>query len=443
VKKIGLGIIGLLILGAIYYFTAGATQITAEMKQQVNTQLTSIQKEGFSVQNREIKENEEHFVLSFDEPKKIAHFLTRQGVQLGVNDAELLKGLQVGVDVNYLSDAYSAVSFDMYPVTLPTLLIESSQGSEDKKVLDQIQKMLDKKTFLMHIAVNKVGTGFKGHMKDINEVLHGEKDVTLIMDGLTFSGDIKDEQMQSVTQNLTGLTMHVPDELDMTLSHLITNYVVTGETPYDYSTHYNIEKVIFDARSDFNFLLNDVSMKSTSTVKNGLVSGTMHTKTKSMRLTKQGKDFAFDTFVFDIAANNFNIKAFEKLEHIDVNNEAEMNALLQELLSKGVTLSIPAFSIKSIGAEGQKMDGFDLNAKVDIDKSLNIIALENNPMSALSAIDANLNINLSKELFSIVAQQPQALMALMLFQPKDVNGKKSYKLDLKDGKLTVNGTPML
>ncbi len=31
--------------------------------------------------------------------------------------------------------------------------------------------MLDKKTFLVHCDINKLGTGFKGYMKDIDEVL--------------------------------------------------------------------------------------------------------------------------------------------------------------------------------------------------------------------------------------------------------------------------------
>jgi hypothetical protein len=34
-------------------------------------------------------------------------------------------------------------------------------------------------------------------------------------------------------------------------------------------------------------------------------------------------------------------------------------------------------------------------------------------------------------------------MIMMLIQPKDVNGNKVYKLQLQDGKLSVNGVPML
>ncbi len=319
----------------------------------------------------------------------------------------------------------------------------SQEDDDDKKILDQVEKMLEKKTFLMHVSVNKLGTGFKGHMKDINELIHGEKDITLNMRGLTFSGDIKDQNIQNVKQNLAALIIHVPDEIDMNFTKVMTNYTVTGQTPYNYSSDYTIGQMAIDIKSEFNLLANDIIMQSTSTVKNGLLSGTLHTKSKSIHLTTQDKVFAFSTLLFDMSANNLAIEAFEKLEEIDADNEVEMDALLQELLSKGVTLKIPNFSIGTIEAEGQKMDGFELNAKIDIDKSFKLTTLEENPIAVASAIDANLNISLSDEFFNIVEQQPQAMIILMLFQPKDKNGKKLYTVEVKDGQLTINGTPML
>jgi len=442
-KKLGLGFIGLIIVGAIYYFMAGSQQLTAQMKKQVNTELTSIQKEGFSVENRDIQKEKEHFVLSFDEPQKIASFLSRQGIQLNVHDAELLKGLKLGVDVSYLADAYSAFTLKMYPLALPDMISASTVNEADKKALAQVEQMLKKKTFLMHIAVNKLGNGFKGHMNDIDEVLHGEKDVTLRMTGLEFSGNLQDGKMKSIKQYLNRLILNIPNELDITLLDLVSTYVVTGKTPYDYSTDYRIEKVVIHARSKFKILINDITIHSTSTVKDALASGTMRTNTKSMTMISKGKAYAFNDFTFEIKAANLDVSAFEKLQHVNVNDEAAMNALFQTLISKGVQFEIPTFSVANIEAEGKKMEGFNLSAKVDIDKSLNIAALEVNPLSALSAVDANLEMTLSRDLFRLIAQQPKAMMALMIFQPKNVNGKKVYKLELKDGKFTVNGMAMM
>ena len=115
------------------------------MKAQVNKELSSLQTQGFSVQNREISENKEHFILSFDEPEKISKFFTQKGAKVDAKEIEALKGLQVGVDVTYLADAYSAISLDMYPVTLPTVLTNSALSDEDKKIVAQLKKIMEKK----------------------------------------------------------------------------------------------------------------------------------------------------------------------------------------------------------------------------------------------------------------------------------------------------------
>jgi len=93
VKKSGFGIIGLILVAAIYYFTAGSAQITEEMKKQVNDELTTLKQNGFGVKDREIKETEEHFVLSFDNPAKISSYLSSQGVQVTQEDILAFKGL--------------------------------------------------------------------------------------------------------------------------------------------------------------------------------------------------------------------------------------------------------------------------------------------------------------------------------------------------------------
>jgi hypothetical protein len=314
---------------------------------------------------------------------------------------------------------------------------------ENDKEKALFQKLVEKKTFLTHIAINKLGTGFKGNMKDINEVLHGEQVVTLKMQGLTFSGDIQEQRISSIKENVDTLSLLVDDAIDFTFTGLKSDYVTTGETPYDYTTNYNIDKIQADVRDTFKMQANAVVIHSDSKVKDGLASGTLHAKATSMHMNDKGKEYSFENFAFETHATGLDIAAFEKLLEINVNNEQEVNAILKQMLSKGISFEIPTFSVQNIEAEGQKLNGFNVIAEVNLDKSFDIMALEKNPMSVLSSVDANLNIVLSKELFSIIAQQPQAMMALMIFQPKDVNGKKSYELDLKDGKLLVNGMSIM
>jgi len=438
-KKLGFGVIGLIIVASIYYFTTGSAQLTSEIKAQVDSELANIQTQGFSVQNRDLSEGKEHFVVSFDEPQKIAAFFTENGAQLSATDAEILKGLKVGVDLQYLPDAYSAVTVDMYPMTLPTVITTAVQSEEDKKVLAQIEKMLERKTFLIHLAVNKMGTGFKGYMKDIDETLHGEENVKMVLSKFEFTGDIKDDKVEGMKQTLKALSIDVANKFTMTMHNLKSDYEMTGNTQYDYTTNYSIEKMTMKADDELNVLLNDFELSSDATVKNGLSSGMFKTKTKTVVIDEKGKKLLLDNIVFEMKADNLDVKAFEQLGQIDVENEKEVNMVLQQLISQGISFEIPTFSIDNVENSGQKMGGFSLTSMFKIDKSLNVAATQNNPLAAVNALNAKIDFSLSKELFSELAKRPEAVMAMMLFQPKDINGKKIYKIELKDGKLSVNG----
>lgn len=437
-KKFGLGVIGLLLVGAIYYFTAGESQLANNMKAQVNKELASIQTHGFTVEDRDISEKKEHFVLSFDEPKKITAFFTQKGAQLNIDDAEAIKGLKIGVDVSYLANTYSAVSFDIYPISLPT-----SFEQADKKIVKQLTAMLDKKTFLMHVDVNKLGNGFKGSVKDIDETIYDDEAITLTSTAFTFSGDLQDDKLKSVQQSLENVTIAADDELKVTFENLKSNYALTGATNYDYTTNYNIESINIDAKKELQVHLNNITMSSDSTVKNNLAETSVHSKVKYMEFSKDSKITTLSNLLFDMKASNLDISAFAKLEKIDPDDTKAMTAIFQQLISQGVVLDIPNFSVEKLVIENQKIDGFTLSSTLEIDKSLQLSALEKSPLLAINAINANIDLSLSDSLFAFVATQPQAVMAMMMIQPKSVNGQKVYKVELTDGKLTVNDKPIM
>ncbi len=442
-KKLSLATFGIIIIAVIYYVTSGSTQLISQMKSQVNTELASLQTQGFSVQGRETGEKKEHFVISFDEPEKIAAYFAEHGAQLSVDDIEVFKGLEIGVDLNYLADAYSGISFDLYPLSLPESITSSANTPEDKKILTQLQQMLEKKTFLIHCDINKLGTGFKGYMKDIDEVLTSETTVKMVLNKLEFSGDIKEDTVQSMQQTLQSVSVDADDTFNFSLSGLKSNYSITGATLYDYKTDYSIEKITMQEKGATLLEADHFEAISASTVKNSLANTTLKTKTKSIIITNKDNKIVLDTLLLDMKAENLDTKALEALGEMDANNEKEVNAALQKLISQGVQLEIPAFSVANIENLGQKMEGFHLSTLLHIDKSLNIAALQQNPLLALNTLNVNLDLSLSKELYTLIAQQPQAVMVMMLFQPKNVNGKKVYNVELKDGSLTVNGSPVM
>ena len=439
-KKLGLGILGLIAVAVIYYFTLGADQVREKLQKELSAQLTELETKGFSISEREIKKREEHFVISLDEPKKASAFFTQQGMELSVEEAEELKGIKLGVDVEYLSHA---VALELYPVALPTQLSTSVTDENDKKILAQIEKMLEKKTFLLHVEADYATTTFKGYVKDINETLQGEEEVKLRLQGLHFSGNIKGDRVSHIKQTLNVMRLYVSDEINMYLSGLQSNYTLTGDSVYDYSTDYTIEKVRVDNKDEFDLSANEISVHSGSTVKDGLVSETLKNKMKSIEILLEGDRLALENSILDMKVDNLDVSAFEKLQTVDPENEQEFNAALQKLISNNVHLEITTLSADKVTLQGKKVDGFRLHSTLDVDKSLNISRLEANPMYALDKIDANLKISLSKALLDLISRDPKAMIALMIFTPKEVNGKQVYSVELKGGSLKVNGKSVL
>ena len=441
-KKSGFGIIGLILVAVIYYFTAGSAQITEEMKKQVNDELTTLQQNGFGVKNREIKETEEHFVLSFDDPAKITSYLSSQGAQVTQEDILLFKGLKIGVDAKYLNDSYSALSLDIYPVGLPQSMLQEIE-EEDKAALERIKKMMADKTLLVHLDFNKLLTGFKGHIKDINETFEDEGKVTFISQGFKFEGDIENEKVKTVRQTLKLFSVDAGKELTMKLSNLRSDYTFTGPSPYDSKSNYSVEKIEIQGEPKFSMLMTNLNVKAVSSVNNDLLKSSITTKTDEIEITEEQKKYKMNDILFDFKIDSLDIASFEALQYIDVNDEKAINALSQKILSKGITMEIPNFSVKKISENGKSIDGFRLSSSLAIDKSYDINAASQDPLAILNALTSKTNISVSTELFTLIAQEPKAMIILMLLPAVEKEGKKIYEIEFIKGKLIVNGTPML
>ena len=439
-RKLGLGALALVVVGGIYYFTTGSTQIAQEMQKQVNHELTLASSNGFTISDKVNKEKSNHFVLSFDDSNKITHFLNTQGMKVSQADIKALKGLTLGVDINYLADSYSAVSMDVYPLTLPNTV---RQQTTDKELIVQLEKIVEKKSILVHIDMNKLGSGFKGYLKDISEtVVTNGTTGHITLQGVTFKGALENKKLKSLSENLKNMTLGIKDDVNLSLQNMQGEYLITGKTPYDYSAKYKIDKIGLNGNKNqkaLSFTFNNNNITTTSHVNNGLASGSMQFHTQKIKLQEQADITTLDDFILETNVSNLDIQAFEKLQNTQAPTQKETTAMMQQLISKGVAVHIKELSAKNIIHKNQKLEGFKLLADIAIDKSLNITATKSNPLAALDTIDAKLRVELSKPLFGLIASQPQAMMALMLFQPTEENNQKVYSLELKDGKASVNG----
>ena len=442
-KKLGFGLLGLLVAGAIYYFTIGSSILASEMQKQVNSELLQASTHGFKVEEHNVKQMKEHFTLTLDNPEKITHFLETRGILVQKSDIETLTGLKLGVDIAYLSDAYSAVSIDLYPLTLPTQLTAVNLEPKDKKILTQFTTMLTNKALLVHVDVNKLGTGFKGYIQDINETINDDFMTNVSLQGLTFEGSVNAHKLEKITQNLKALHLLLDEKVSISLQGMQSHYLLTGKTKYDYSSSYSIDTIQVQDNNHSSLSLQDTQISSISVVQDNLMTASIISNTKSIHIKDKEKTFTLDTLKLNTKTSNLDILAFEKLQEVDAQNQEALNTVMQQLVSKGVRIDIQNISAQNISYEDKKLDDFNLTAYLDIDKSLNITALQQNPLLAISAIDANLKLTLAPALFKFISEQPKAMLMLMLFQPQDINGKKVYSAELKDGKLTVNGMPVM
>jgi hypothetical protein len=322
-------------------------------------------------------------------------------------------------------------------------MTDGVETPEDKEVLRQIQQLLEKKTFLVHCDINKLGTGFKGYVKDIDENLKGDITLKMILSKLEFSGDIKDDSVQGMQQSLQSISIDAEDTFNFTVKGLKSNYSVTGATLYDYKTDYRIEQLTLHEKGVMLLEADHFEVMSDVKVKDSLATTTLKTKTKNIVISDKDNKIVLDSLLLEMNAKNLDMDALEELGQADTENDNEINEALQKLVSKGIQLEIPVFSVANIEYLGQKMKGFELNTFLSIDKSVNVVELQENPMLALSALTANLDLNLSKDLYTFIKQQPEAIMPMMLFQPKNVNGKMLYKVELKDGTITINDSQIM
>lgn len=446
-KKLGLGIIGIMIVAVIYYFTAGSEQLTEEMKMRVNTELKMIEQNGFSIQERKIKAKEEHFVLSFDDPKKIMKFFKQQGSEITLENAQALVGMKIGVDLLYLNDSYSALSAELYPLNLPNSISTMQDlDKEDKELIEQLNAMLKRKALLVHIDFNKLLSSFKGYIKDIHESFKAETAVNIDMEGMIFEGTIKNDRIATLIQNIKHIVIKSGDELNIALNNLQSKYTLTGKSIYDSSYHYTLDSVSVVGKKEsetFSLAIKHIVGDNDTSVTNTLASNNMKLSISSIEMKENDKKTKLIDTKFSFNIGNLDMNILEKLEKIDIKDEAETNKLIQALISKGITMEIPSFEVKKMEYLGQKMDGFSLTSSFEVNKAANLAAIQANPFTALEAINTKTKIMLSDALFSIIARDPRAMMLAMLIQPQIINGKKVYEVELKDGKLTVNGKPMM
>ncbi|HEO99553.1 MAG: hypothetical protein JW682_05370 [Campylobacterales bacterium] len=442
-KRVGIGVAVVVIAAVIYTLSLGSDQLTQVLKEKVNQELQTLQSQGFAIEDREISRNREHFTIVVKESEKIARYLNREGVAITDEESASLQGLKIGVDLLYLKDSSTALSFDLYPTSFPDAVTEGELSSEEKEALAKFDALFRAKTFLVHIDINALFNGFKGYVKDIDETLGkpGEE-ATMQMKAMRFQGEIDNGKISSVDQRLERFLIKAGDELLFELLGITSHYNITGPTRYDTTARYAIGKISYKEASKRGITIENMETRIATLMQNGLADSEVSAKVHALSLSDENQTRKITDFALDMKVSNLDIKSFEALQQTDASDQQQIDRIVQKILSGGLSINIPNLSVDKFYTAGSALDGFALNGKFAIDKNLNLADLQANPMLGLHAISADLNLSFSESFHTFISQQPQALITMMMFRPKEKNGNKVYRIKLQNGLFNVNGVPL-
>jgi len=449
-KKIALALIALIVIFVIYYMTIGSKQLTGEIRQEVNRELLQLKQSGFIVDEQNLSKNKQKVILTFQDTNKITNYLNKQGQRLNTNDIEILQGMQVGMDIEYMPTAGNALAMDIYPIKLPTIFYKNI-NQEDKLVIRKIEKMIKDKLFLTHVNINKLLSNFDGYVKDIDiEFKDNGTTSHLVSKGFQFEGTIKDEKIEDVKQILETLSYQVDDQLDINISGLTTTIKNSDKKLYN-NIEYGIKSfdIMNKIEEPFTLRVNNITGLSQDRLKGNLLNSISKVKVASINFSQNGKKTILNNITMDTLLNNINKKALEKLEKLssqNMDNNSSMEQfipLLKEILKDNISIDIPNISIAKITNNGKSFDGFKLKALVKVEKNFDWKSLDNNPLALTNLIDAKINIEASNELVTIISSDPRAMVMMMIMQPVDKNGKKYYDIEFSKGSLKINGKPFM
>ncbi len=439
-KKWGLIALSLLLGATLYYFTVGKERLLEQMHTEVDQQLAVMAQQGFAIKKREGTLNDETIILRFEDPAKIAGFFQAQNIAMSPDDATLLRGFEVAIDLHYLPDSHHSLSADIYPLALPQALIEEKSDPQSAPIITHLEQMLQRKAILLHIAMSTTGSHFEGRMEDINETLPSKKPTHLTMQGFAFEGDMEQGVPHAIHQQVRAITLYSDDGVQIDLKQGRSDYLHTAQSLYDYTIGYQIQTITLQKADKIAMGLEKIAITSRSHTHDGHLDEDINTTIDKVSLTAPQQSYLLDGVALAMRANHLDIQALEALQNSSQSTQETFDKALQRLLSKGVTLQIPNFSIAHIQQGQQRFEGLWLHAKLAIEKGTDATQLRQNPLVLLDKADATVDLALSNDLFATIAIQPQAMMALMLFPPLDKNGKKHYTLTLQKGTLLLNGT---
>jgi len=441
-KKVVLTLMALISIFVIYYITIGSKQITIEVKKEVNREFTKLKGYGFGIEEQNLSNNRQKVILTFEDIDKITTYLNSQGQQINSNDIETIKGMQIGLDIEYNPNISDAIAMDIYPIKLP----DNFYQNLDKREIVELEKIIKEKLLLVHINFNKLLSEFNGYIKDIDKEFKNDSITShLVMKGAKFDGTIRDNNIENIKQTLEKFSFEFDKQLNINLNGLTTN--IKNHNNNLYNIEYSIKSFNMTNEIDnpFTLKISNIISFSDDRLNKNLLNRKSKSQISSIEFTQNGKKTILSSINIDTYARNINKKVLDELEVIAENiGNSKSIQLLKELIKDNISIEIPNISIDKITYEGKTFDGFKIKALAKVEKDFDLKSLDNNPQLALTKLfNVKINIEASNEFINLISTNPQVMVMMMILQPIDKNGKKYYDIEFNKGELKINGKPFI
>jgi len=313
-----------------------------------------------------------------------------------------LGGLAFSHDINYSKDDFNGIT---------TLMSMPDDGDFNKSQKEEIDKIVKSKAVVLYSRYNLKDHLYTLSLKDVNIVLN---EVSVVTKGIAGKGyydpnnSLKNEsEFNIASTELTPLsTLYKGEYFKLDTLKTTTNIETNGNK---LSLNYTISLKLLDANA-------------------------------SNELSK------IEDFNIDMTIANLNLEAYQELENYgrehtssDIDDE-KLQALSLKLLShKDINIEIKDLHIGNLITRGEKMGGLRIKAKFSLDGKQDVAQMMAiNPLMALSALNADARVELSKDAMKRIMKDKRAGL-LAILPSKIENDMIVYDIKYTKGKLTING----
>jgi hypothetical protein len=217
----------------------------------------------------------------------------------------------------------------------------------------------------------------------------------------------------------------------------------------------NISLKIDDNR---NLQLGETMLLSSGLITNGIYSANSTISTSDFKLKAKGANTSLDDLFIDLNLNDLEYKNIEKLNSAYLDFESaslystntkdrkiQMEASKKSLINELTTLVNNGLSLKVdtsvVGLKSQKLNLDAVELKLDAKLDKNDLSIKTfNKFSILTSLSAKAKLQMEDEDYKNISStiHPRMAQIVSMYALKE-NGKVVFNLDLKKGKIEVNG----